>query len=85
MTNTQSSIIALNTLLNSFINDTNEKFVDYENALAEIEQNFEINTNDVNIMTEEIVDTNVVEIDETMNDGNVITNDLESVEASESI
>ena len=85
MTNTQSSIIALNTLLSSFINDTNEKFVDYENALAEIEQNFEINTNDVNIMTEEIVDTNVVEIDETMNDGNVITNDLESVEASESI
>jgi len=81
MTNTQSSIIALNTLLSSFINDTNEKFVDYENALAEIEQNFEINANDVNIMTEQIVDTSVVEIDETVNDGNVITNDLESDEA----
>lgn len=78
MTNTQSSIIALNTLLSSFINDTNEKFVDYENALAEIEQNFEINANDVNIMTEQIVDTNVVEINETMNDNSVNTNDLES-------
>jgi hypothetical protein len=83
MTNTQSSIIALNTLLTSFINDTNEKFVDYENALAEIEQNFEINTNDVNIMTEQIVDTSLVEIDETKNDGNVIGDDLESDEAIE--
>ena len=83
MTNTQSSIIALNTLLSSFINDTNEKFVDYENALAEIEQNFEINANDVNIMTEQIVDTSVVEIDEAKNDGNVIGDDLESDEAIE--
>jgi hypothetical protein len=83
MTNTQSSIIALNTLLSSFINDTNEKFIDYENALAEIEQNFEINTNDVNIMTEQIVDTSLVEIDETKNDGNVIGDDLESDEAIE--
>jgi hypothetical protein len=83
MTNTQSSIIALNTLLSSFINDTNEKFVDYENALAEIEQNFEINTNDVNIMTEQIVDTSVVEIDEAKNDGNVIDDDLESDKAIE--
>ena len=83
MTNTQSSIIALNTLLTSFINDTNEKFVDYENALAEIEQNFEINTNDVNIMTEQIVDTSLVEIDETKNDGNVIDDDLESDKAIE--
>lgn len=78
MTNMQNSIIALNTSMSSFINETNDKFIDYENALAEIEQNFEINTNDANIMTEQIVDTNVFEIDESMNDNSVNNNDLES-------
>ena len=78
MKNMQGSIINLNALLSSFINDTNEKFVDYENALAEMEQNFEINTNDANIMTEQNVDTNVLEIDESMNDNSVNNNDLES-------
>jgi len=38
----QSSIDNLNTKLSSFINETNERFTDYENALAEIEQNFEV-------------------------------------------
>lgn len=84
MTNMQNSIIALNTSMSSFINETNDKFIDYENALAEMEQNFEINTNDANIMTEQIVDTTVFEIDESMNDNSVNNNDLESVEASES-
>jgi hypothetical protein len=80
MTNMQSSIVTLNSLLTSFVNDTNEKFVDYENALAEIENNFEIN-NTVNIVPEQngdaIVGGTVVENVETMND-NSITNDLES-------
>jgi hypothetical protein len=38
----QSSVDNLNTKLSSFINETNERFTDYENALAEIEQNFEV-------------------------------------------
>ena len=37
----QSSVDNLNTKLSSFINETNERFTDYENALAEIEQNLE--------------------------------------------
>jgi hypothetical protein len=42
MKNMQSSLDNLNTILSSFVNDTNEKFMDYENALAEIEKNFEV-------------------------------------------
>ena len=74
----QSSTIALNALLTSFINDTNEKFVDYENALAEIEQNFVINANDMNTITEENEDTNLLENVEDTNDESLHSNDLEN-------
>jgi len=76
--NMQSSTIALNALLTSFINDTNEKFVDYENALAEIEQNFVINANDMNTITEENEDTNLLENVEDTNDESLHSNDLEN-------
>jgi hypothetical protein len=79
MTSMQSSIVALNTTLSLFINDTNEKFVDYENALTEIEKNIENNNDDVIITTEQNVDAkSAVEIDESMNNNSVNTNDLES-------
>ena len=50
ISNIQTSIINLNTNLSFFMNETNEKFVDYENALGEIEKNFEVDTllNEVN-------------------------------------
>ena len=65
--------------LSLFINDTNEKFVDYENALTEIEKNIENNNDDVIITTEQNVDAkSAVEIDESMNNNSVNTNDLES-------
>jgi len=44
ISNMQSSIVNLNTNLSLFMNETNEKFVDYENALGEIEKNFEVDT-----------------------------------------
>jgi hypothetical protein len=78
ITSVQGSIINLNALLTTFINDTNEKFLDYENALTEIEQNFEINTNDVNIITEQNEQENVVENDETNDTNNVVNNNLEN-------
>ena len=79
MTSMQSSIVALNTTLSLFINDTNEKFVDYENALTEIEKNIENNNDDVIITTEQNVDAkSAVEIDESMNNNSDSTNDLES-------
>jgi hypothetical protein len=45
LSNVQSSIVNLSSTLNFFINETNEKFIDYENALAEMEQNFEVDPN----------------------------------------
>ena len=50
ISNIHSSIVNLNTNLSFFMKETNEKFVDYENALGEIEKNFEVDTllNEVN-------------------------------------
>jgi len=47
ISNMQNSIVNLNTNLSFFISETNEKFIDYENALGEIEKNFEVDA-DVN-------------------------------------
>jgi len=44
ISNIQTSIININTNLSFFMSETNEKFVDYENALGEIEKNFEVDT-----------------------------------------
>jgi hypothetical protein len=57
MKNMQGSVDTLNTLLYSFINDTNEKFADYENALTEIEKNFEVDTELNMTLTKEETDT----------------------------
>jgi hypothetical protein len=43
MSDVKTSINNFNSILSSFINETNEKFIDYENALGEIEKNIEIN------------------------------------------
>jgi hypothetical protein len=65
-------------LLSSFINDTNDKFIDYENALTEIENNFagENNVKDeidnaeaVEIVEEESDDT-LENIDSILNENN---------------
>jgi hypothetical protein len=42
VTDIKKTMNNFNTILSSFINETNEKFLDYENALAEIEKNVEI-------------------------------------------
>lgn len=42
ISNIQTSIVNLNANLSFFMTETNEKFVDYENALEEIEKNFEV-------------------------------------------
>jgi hypothetical protein len=80
MTSMQTSIVALNSTVSSFINETNEKFVDYENALAEIENNLnfipEQNVNTIMDENENVLE-NVLENAETMNDES-ITNNLES-------
>ena len=52
MTDVQSSINNFNSILSSFINQTNEKFIDYENALGEIEKNIDINDH-TNMITSE--------------------------------
>jgi hypothetical protein len=73
MKNMQGSVDILNTLLSSFINDTNEKFTDYENALSEIEKNFEVDTKLNMELTKEETDT--VEIsnvnDETLENAKI--------------
>jgi hypothetical protein len=40
MSDIKTTLDNFSSLLSSFINDTNDKFVDYENALTEIENNF---------------------------------------------
>jgi len=40
MSDIKTTLDNFSSLLSSFINDTNDKFVDYENALSEIENNF---------------------------------------------
>jgi hypothetical protein len=67
----QSTIDNLNAKLSSFINETNERFTDYENALAEIEQNFEVdaNVNDI------IIEDNEEDEENNENDENEINND----------
>jgi len=55
----KTSIDSTNLKTSSFITETNEKFIDYENALAEIEERFELDA-DINIVNEqiELVDNN---------------------------
>jgi hypothetical protein len=70
MTDIKNTLDNFSSLLSSFINDTNEKFIDYENALTEIENNFagENNVNTVNDEKGEYVESmeNVEEVDETL-------------------
>jgi len=77
----QNSILNMNANFSLFISDTNEKFTDYENALAEIEKNFEVDVNvnstenenekeneitsNENNTTQEVIDE-TVSINETM-------------------
>ena len=79
MSDIKNSINNLNSALTLFINETTNKFIDYEYALSEIEKNIENNNDDVIITTEQNVDAkSAVEIDESMNNNSVNTNDLES-------
>ena len=69
----------LSVSLNSFVHETNEKFIDFENALAEIEKNFEVDNiigeNDVNIENIQVSNENVnLQYEETTNN-NENTND----------
>ena len=52
MSDVHTSINNFNSILSSFINQTNEKFIDYENALGEIEKNIDINDH-TNMITSE--------------------------------
>jgi len=71
VSNIQTSIDNLNTNLSFFMNETNEKFVDYENALGEIEKNFELDT-----LVNEVVVTEHNEAVEIVND-NKLENTLQ--------
>ena len=74
LTDIKTTLDNLNSLLSSFINDTNEKFVDYENALTVIENNF---------AGENIYNS---EIDETEEDIEIIEQeDKHNLEINESI
>jgi hypothetical protein len=66
----KTSIDSTNFKVSSFITETNEKFVDYENALTEIEEKFELDA-DINIIDEqsEIIDNNE-DINEDINEDN---------------
>ncbi len=58
MSDIKTTLDNFSSLLSSFINDTNDKFVDYENALTEIENNFvgENNVKDENENENEMVE-----------------------------
>jgi hypothetical protein len=71
VSNIQTSIDNLNTNLSFFMSETNEKFVDYENALGEIEKNFEVDT-----LVNEVVVTEHNEAVEIVND-NKLENTLQ--------
>jgi hypothetical protein len=73
MTDIKTTLDNFSSLLSSFINDTNDKFIDYENALTEIENNFagennvEIvnNVDNVNTVNNENGET-VEEVEDTL-------------------
>jgi hypothetical protein len=78
MSDIKTTLDNFSSLLTSFINDTNDKFIDYENALTEIENNFagENNVKDeidnaeaVEIVEEESDDT-LENIDSILNENN---------------
>lgn len=86
ISNIQSSIINLNTNLSFFMNETNQKFVDYENALGEIEKNFEIDSNlDVVNQQNEVTYTEEINTNNETNvyDESLENNDLNSDENNE--
>lgn len=78
-TNEMKNVIAnLHNTFYNFMNETNEKFVDYENALALIEENNQLNiatTNDDNQAIENIENTETNEIDKT--NENIVLENIE--------
>jgi hypothetical protein len=87
ISNIQTSIININTNLSFFMSETNEKFVDYENALGEIEKNFEVDTlvNEV-VVSEyngEVETVNEEKLENTLQLNHNETN--ETIETSETI
>ena len=84
ISNIQTSIVNLNTNLSFFMSETNEKFVDYENALGEIEKNFEVDT-----LVNEVVVTEYNEAVEIVNENKLENTlqliDTETSETSETI
>jgi len=59
----QTSILNMNSNFSLFISETNDRFIDYESALSEIEKNFEV---DVNVNYEEKETCQVNETDESI-------------------
>jgi hypothetical protein len=78
--NINSSILNLNSSFNSFVNETTEKFIDYENALAEMEKNFELDNN--NIEYDEIYEVND-KLDNVNDEVNKIVEETEVTEIVE--
>jgi hypothetical protein len=75
-TNEMKNVIAnLHNTLFNFINETNEKFIDYENALALIEENNQLNISTTNNNTEVIENTQTNEIDKT--NENIVLENIE--------
>ena len=78
-TNEMKNVIAnLHNTFHNFMNETNEKFVDYENALALIEENNQLNiatTNDHREAIENIENTETNEIDKT--NENIVLENIE--------
>jgi|UniRef100_A0A6C0D9W6 hypothetical protein len=78
----QTSILNMNSNFSLFITETNDRFIDYENALSEIEKNFEV---DVNVDYEEKENNAVNETDPTiLNEDKAIENIESSQNDSES-
>uniref|UniRef100_A0A6C0JFH1 Uncharacterized protein n=1 Tax=viral metagenome TaxID=1070528 RepID=A0A6C0JFH1_9ZZZZ len=76
ISNIHTSIINLNSNLSFFMNETNQKFVDYENALGEIEKNFEVDNN-LDMVNQESEVTYMEEIN-TNNETNTYDESLEN-------
>jgi hypothetical protein len=71
MSDIKTTLDNFSSLLTSFINDTNDKFIDYENALTEIENNFAGENN----VKDEIDNVEAVEIIEQEPQDNLENND----------
>ena len=76
MSDVKDALNNCNAVLSSFINETNEKFMDYENALTEIENNFvaENNVKD-DIHDGENVEIAQQEADDTLENNQSINNE----------